>query len=58
VGVAIRLAAGLTAGGIVGTIGVADLTRALWPVLIVLIFWLVEFFVLYRSAYALIWRRP
>jgi len=57
-GLAARLAAGLMAGGTVGAIGVADLAGALWPVLIVLIFWLVELLVLYRLAYTLIWRRP
>jgi len=37
-GLAARLAAGLTVGGIVGVAGIIDLTRALWPILIVLIF--------------------
>jgi len=36
VGLAVRLA--VTAGGIVSAIGVADLTGALWPILIVLVF--------------------
>jgi len=38
VGLATRLAIGLMTGGIVGAVGVADLTRALRPVLIVLVF--------------------
>ena len=54
VGLAAYLAAELAAGYTAGAIGVADLTRALRPVLVVLIFWLAELLVLYRSAYALI----
>jgi len=54
VGLATRLATGLMVGSIVSVIGVADLTRALRPVLIVLIFWLVELLALYRLAYTLI----
>ena len=46
------------AGGMVGAIGVIDLTGALWPVLIVLIFWVAELLALYRSARALIRQRP
>jgi len=38
VGLAARLATRFIAGGIVSAIGVVDLTRALWPILIVLIF--------------------
>jgi len=57
-GLAAWLATRLTAGGTVSTIGVVDLTRALWPVLIVLVFWLVELLVLYHLARALIRRRP
>jgi len=53
-GLAARLAAELAAGCMAGAVGVADLTRALRPVFIVLIFWLVELLVLYRLAYALI----
>ena len=37
-----------------GAIGVIDLTRALRPVLIVLIFWLAELLVLYYLVYTLI----
>jgi len=55
VGLATRLAARLMAGGIVSAIGVADLTGALWPIFIVLMFWLVELLVLYYLARALIW---
>ena len=54
VGLAIQLAAKLAAGYTAGAIGVIDLTWALRPVLIVLIFWLAELLVLYRLAYALI----
>ena len=54
VGVAAWLAARLMVGGIVSAIGVADLTRAPWPVLVVFIFWLTELLVLYRLVYALI----
>jgi len=54
VGLAIRLAAKLAAGCIAGAIGVIDLTRALRPILIVLIFWLAELLVLYCLAHALI----
>ena len=57
-GVAARLAIRSTVGGIVGAVGVADLTRALWPILIVFIFWLAKLLVLYHLAYALIRRRP
>ena len=37
-GLAAWLAAGLTAGSTVSAIGVVDLARALWPVLIILMF--------------------
>jgi len=37
-----------------GAVGVADLTRALQPVLIVYIFWLAELLVLYRLVRTLI----
>jgi len=57
-GLAARLATGLTVGGTVSAVGVADLARALWPILIVLMFWLAELLVLYRLARALIWQRP
>jgi len=53
-GLAIRLATKLAAGYTAGAIGVADLTGALRPVLIVLIFWLAELLVLYCLARALI----
>jgi len=54
VGLAAQLATRLTAGGTVSAIGIADLTRALWPILIILVFWLAELLVLYRLAYTLI----
>jgi len=54
VGLAARLATGLIAGGTVGAIGVVDLTKALRPVLIVLIFWLAELLALYYLAHTLI----
>ena len=54
VGLAALLAAKLVAGYIAGAIGVADLTRALRPIFIVLIFWLVELLVLYHLAHTLI----
>jgi len=37
-----------------GAVGVADLTGALRPVLVVLVFWLAELLVLYHLVYALI----
>jgi hypothetical protein len=54
VGLAARLAAGLTAGCIAGAVGVIDCARALRAVLRVLIVWFKEFLALYRLAYALI----
>ena len=54
VGLAVQLATKLAAGYAAGAIGVVDLTGALWPVLIVLIFWLIELLVLYCLARALI----
>jgi len=54
VGLAVWLAAKLVAGYTVGAVGVIDLTRALRPILIVLVFWLAELLVLYYLAHALI----
>jgi hypothetical protein len=54
VGVAARLAAGLTIGCTAGIIGVASRARALRAVLIVLAAWLKRFLVLNRSARTLI----
>jgi len=51
---AARPATGLMVGGTVGAIGAADLTGALRPILVVLIFWLAELLALYCSARALI----
>ena len=57
-GLATRLAAGLAAGYTAGDTGVADCARALRAVLIELVVWFKEFLALYRSARALIRRRP
>jgi len=54
VGLAIQLAAKLAAGYMANAVGVIDLTGALWPVFIVLIFWLAELLVLYYLVCALI----
>ena len=54
VGLAARLAAGLTASYTAGTIGVIDRARALRAVLRVLMVWFNRFLALYRLAYTLI----
>ena len=54
VGVAARLAAGLTVGYAAGAVGVADRARALRAVLSVLIVWFNRLLALYYLAYTLI----
>jgi len=53
-GLAVRLAAKLAVGCTGSTIGVADYTRVLQAILILLIVWFKGFLALYRSARTLI----
>jgi len=54
VGLAIRLAAKLTAGCMAGAVGVTDRARVLQAVYKVLVVWFKEFLALYRLDYTLI----
>ena len=54
VGLAIWLAAKLTAGCMAGAVGVIDRARVLWAIYKVLIVWFGEFLALYRLDRALI----
>ena len=54
VGLAVQLAARLAAGSTARATGVVNHTGVLQAVLIILIVWFEEFFILYHLAYALI----